>query len=277
MKIVTTTSVLPYDTPAIAVLRRLARLGFEGLDMGFDCFLGVKNAPFFGEEWEKWAKELRQEADALGVSYTHAHAMGDASNHTEGMRRCFAAGKILGVRYLVVHPINLTEEGKALEDEEAFIRKNKAALPPLLAWAEEYGITVLTENLPWSAGKYPRVCARLVEEMAHPRFGWCYDTGHANIIDLRPSALAGLVPPLSLHLQDNHHGIWKDEHLMPGDGDVDFAELWQVLGDLGYQGDYVLEAHHQSLEAKEEERDSILTELLRRSRIIRDALVADGF
>ena len=53
---------------------------------------------------------------------------------------------------------------------------------------------------------------------------------------------------------------------------VDFAAVWDALTQAGYRGDYVLEAHHQTIEAKDEERDAILKEILRRSRRVRDQL-----
>ena len=59
---------------------------------------------------------------------------------------------------------------------------------------------------------------------------------------------------------------------MPGDGDLDFTAVWDALTEIGYGGDYVLEAHHQTLAAEDEARDPILGEILRRSRAVRDTL-----
>ena len=233
MKIVTSTCVFPKEYPAEAAIRRLAALGFEGVDIAFDYYADSPDCPFRGDGWKAWAQDLRRLAEECGVTCRHAHAPGDFANHSETMRRCFAACQILGVRYMVIHPINLNDDKKALEDEEEFMAKNLAALPPLLRWAEECGVVILAENLPWSACKHPRVCARLVEAVNHPNFGWCYDTGHANIIGLDPMLLATLPPPLSVQLQDNHRGVWNDEHLRPGDGDVDFGRLWEALGTAG--------------------------------------------
>ena len=275
MKIVTSTCVFPKEYPADAAIRRLAALGFEGVDIAFDYYADSPDCPFRGDGWEAWAQDLRRLAEECGVTCRHAHAPGDFANHSETMRRCFAACQILGVRYMVIHPINLNDDKKALEDEEEFMAKNLAALPPLLRWAEECGVVILVENLPWSACKHPCVCARLVEEVNHPNFGWCYDTGHANAKGLCAKTLLDVKHvPLSLHIHDNLGR--RDDHSLPGDGTIDWKEFLDVLLEIGYKGDVVLEAHHQSLEAPDEQRDAILAELYKRAEKMRAYLLSKG-
>ena len=78
--------------------------------------------------------------------------------------------------------------------------------------------------------------------------------------------------PLSLHVQDNH-GEKKDEHLLPGDGTVDWKLFLETLHKIGYKGELVLEAHHQSIDAPDNERDAILTDLLTRAQKMREYLL----
>ena len=44
--------------------------------------------------------------------------------------------------------------------------------------------------------------------------------------------------------------------------------------EIGYRGELVLEAHHQSLDAKDGEREEILCELYRRAEQMRDTLTS---
>lgn len=273
MKIVTTTCVFSPSVSDEDAFKKLASLGYEGIDFDFT----VENGSLYRDDFESHFRMLRLLADKLKITCRHGHAPGNLASHGEIMKRCFVAAEILGIKYLAVHPVNLNDEGKFLEDKEEFIRKNTLAVEPLLDLAQNHGIYVMMENLPWSTAKDPRFCSDFVKSINHPLFGWCYDTGHANIVGFKPETLAELVPPLSLHLHDNHHDVWNDEHLMPGDGDLDFAKLWDALLRAGYRGDYVLEAHHQARAAQtDEQRDEILAELLRRSRIVRNALDANG-
>ncbi len=107
--------------------------------------------------------------------------------------------------------------------------------------------------------------------MDSPWFGWCFDTGHAHCCGYGPDVLKKCaVAPLSLHIQDNNGG--GDEHLIPGDGTIDWPQTLAVLREIGYLGDCVMEAHHQSLEAPDAERDAILTRLLEKSKELRAEL-----
>ena len=120
------------------------------------------------------------------------------------------------------------------------------------------GVVLLAENILWGASSDPRVIAELVEKVDSDWFGWCYDTGHAHCCGYRADILKKCsVVPLSLHIQDNNGG--GDEHLIPGDGTIDWDVFLETLKTVGYLGDCVMEAHHQSLEAPDAERDAILT------------------
>ncbi len=270
MNIVTTTSVLPPCYDQKKALTRLLACGFRHLDLSFDYLVQEPDFPFVTDAWERWAHELGDFAKAHGVQYTHAHADGDLSTRTEEMRRSFAVCRILGIPYMVIHPIFRDENQRNIDDVEQFVKVNATAVRPLLEVAERWGVTILSENLLWGASIQPASISALVEEVHSPYFGWCYDTGHAHAFGVTPDALLGLQHvPLSLHVQDNH-GIRKDEHLLPGDGTVDWKRFLQVLRKIDYQGDLVLEAHHQSLDAPDEQRDAILTDLYSRAVKMRD-------
>lgn len=270
MNIVTTTSVFPYCYSPKSALTRLASCGFRHLDLAFDYLVQEADFPFMTDGWEAWAHDLADFARANGVRYTHGHGEGTLDTRGEIVDRTFACCKILGISYLVIHPIFRDKNGKDIADEEQFISVNARAVRPLLEMAERCGVTILSENLFWGASIHPSSQSALVEAVNSPYFGWCYDTGHAHAFNLTPDALIGLKhPPRSLHIQDNHgmgvdrHG--KDEHLLPGDGTIDWKRFLEVLHQIGYQGDLVLEAHHQSLDAADAERESILRELYSRA------------
>ena len=258
-RIVTTTAVFP---PGI---------GFEALDMALD-YECEKGSPFLGDKSLEWAAALRKQSEQVGVPYTHAHAPGDAGVESV-IGRSLEAAAALGAGFMVLHPIWKDAEGSIIGDEEVFIRRNAEAIRPWLGKARDCGVVILTENLLWGASLDPRIISRLVEAVDSPWFGWCFDTGHANFFGYRPEILTECAAvPLSLHLQDNHGIGSSDEHLIPGDGTVDWDAMVKTLRKVGYAGDCVMEAHHQSLDAPDEERDAILARLLIEARKLRDAL-----
>lgn len=264
MNIVTTTSVFPKEHSSFGTLERLHRVGFSCLDLALD-YCVWEGHPLRGDAWRAWAEELCEAARERGVRYTHAHAPWNASVWSDAARRCFDVCRMLGIRYMVVHPVH-QKNGEVITEREEFIRVNADAVRRMLPYAEVCGVTVLSENLLWGASIDPRVIADLVREVDHPFFGWCYDTGHAHCNGIPSDCLRDAsAVPLSLHVQDNSGTRGHDEHLLPGDGTIDWKRFLDVLKEIGYEGDLVLEAHHQSLDAADEAREEILAELLRRA------------
>ena len=270
-RIVTTTAVFDPGYPADRAIDRLAALGFEALDMALDYWTQDSSSPFLDDGYLKWAAALKRRAESAGIPYSHAHAPGEAEANPY-IERSIRAASALGAGFIVLHPVWRDEGGFIIEDEETFIRRNADAVTPWLNTARESGVVILSENLLWGASSDPRVIARLVKRVDSPQFGWCYDTGHANCYGYDPGILRECVTvPLSVHIQDNH-GDSGDEHLIPGDGSVNWPAFTEALHDIGYAGDCVLEAHHQSLEAPDERRDDILRRLLASARTLRDRM-----
>ena len=269
MYIVTTTDVFPPAYQAEDVLERLAAIGYTTLDMGFDYCVG-EDRLLAVDNWRERTIALRERANALGVRYTHAHAPWNAGSRAEEQMRSFEAAALLGARYIVAHPIHEID-GHIIEDVDEFIRINKAAVESLLPIMEQYGLILLSENILWGATIHPKNIVELVKAVDSPFFSWCYDTGHSHANGIPVSVLRELdVPPLALHIQDTHGPGHGDEHLRPGDGNIDWNEFMQVLRDVGYTGELVLEAHHQSYVAPDEEKDGILIELLDRAKKMND-------
>ena len=270
MNIVTTTSVFPYDYPCEKALVRLADVGFTHLDLAMDYCAGDPNCAFSTDNWEKWANDLRELGETRGVVYSHSHAWGDATTRDFRIFRCFDVCKVLGAKYCVVHPYYKKADGSFIYDDEEFVKVNAELIKPILEYAAEREITVLSENLLWGSSIKATAISALVKEVNSPYFGWCYDTGHANAHDISCRELLKCeIAPISLHIQDNN-GHYRDDHLIPGDGSIDWKEFLDVLHAIDYKGEFVLEAHHQSLEAKDEDRDPILKELYRRAVLMRE-------
>lgn len=272
MNIVTTTCVFPPEHSVERAVLRLAALGYRHLDLAIDYCVHNADCPIFEDGWEKWANALRELADKNGVAFTHSHAFGDASLG-ERLFRCFEVCRVLGTKYTVVHPIRKRAEGGTIESDDEFLSINVPAYKALLEEAEKNGVTVLSENLLWGATIPPASISALVEEVNSPYFGWCYDTGHANAKGLCAKTLLDVKHvPLSLHIHDNLGR--RDDHSLPGDGTIDWKEFLDVLLEIGYKGDVVLEAHHQSLEAPDEQRDAILSELYKRAEKMKAYLLS---
>lgn len=265
MQTVTTTSVFPCCWDLSDAVVRLCAAGFRGLDLAFDYCVQKPEYPFMTDAYSKWAEDLRELAAAHGARFSHSHAPFDAHARGSIVRKTMECAQRMGIRYVVVHPIFCYEDRSSISDPEEFIRINAEAIQPILEEAARNNVTVLSENLLWGASIDFANIAALVKEVNSHCFGWCLDTGHAHAMGCALQNLEKVsLPPLSLHIQDTH-GDGRDEHLIPGDGNIDWGAFLRTLKKAGYTGDLVLEAHHQSLELPDAERDGFLAMLCGRA------------
>lgn len=270
MKIVTSTCVFPKEYPLESAIDRLAKVGFDSLDLDICALAEYKDSPFRTDKWEDWAKSVRDIAEKNGIAFTHSHAAGESNSRGEIFNRNFEICRVLGIKTTVLHPKWLNSERSAYRSEDEFLSVNVPAYKGLLGIAEENDVKILAENLLFGSVAEPQIISKLVSEVNSPYFGWCYDTGHANFNKIPCTCLLKLENvPLSLHVQDNNQTV-DDEHLIPGDGNIDWKLFARVLKDIGYKGEFVLEAHHQTLEAPDHEREALFEKMIERSREIVD-------
>ncbi len=271
MKTVMTTAVFGYDQPYDQCIRRLAAAGFDGIDL---CI--GNQSPFYGAEWEGYAKLLRNTAAEVGVACTHSHLPDIHTLSPETFAHVFRALAATGVGCTVIHPVWMQND-KVIHDEEEFFDINLPLYKALLPAAEKYGIKILCENLLWGPSLDPAVMSKLQDELNSPCFGWCFDVGHANVFDIQAADLLGLNAPHSLHIHDNnggkegdierrHASMYTDLHLLPYDGNINWMAFARALHDIGYTGDFVLEATNSD---KIEDVDARMKELYDRALRIR--------
>jgi sugar phosphate isomerase/epimerase len=119
------------------------------------------------------------------------------------------------------------------------------ALEHLDAFARPLGVRLLAENLV----SEPASPEHLIEilTLGHlTRIGVCLDLGHAHITVGIQEAIAILSSRpgtiVSLHVHDNH--AVRDEHLWPGDGNIDWETTMKSLKALPEPAACVLEIHY---------------------------------
>jgi sugar phosphate isomerase/epimerase len=143
----------------------------------------------------------------------------------------------LGGRVVVVHPSDLERSG---HDVEARLASCVRGLAVLSDCCRDLGLTLAVESpLPHLIGGHPDEFRWLLAELdASVRV--CLDTGHITLghhwRDFMNVADGRLV---HVHASDNHGQ--RDDHLPPGDGRIDWADIRRSLVDVGYAGWIMLE------------------------------------
>ena len=109
--------------------------------------------------------------------------------------------------------------------EDASEHKIEAAmssLEHLHAFAKPLGVQLLVENIPNELST-PEKLMELLRAGHFNDIGVCFDVGHAHMGQGIPQAFELLKDRIrSTHVHDNHKE--RDEHLWPGEGNIDWAE-----------------------------------------------------
>lgn len=110
------------------------------------------------------------------------------------------------------------------------IDNSLTALEHLGAYARALGVKLLVENLTNAATTPEHLISML--ELGHlDNVGVCLDLGHAHMTVGIPEAVGVLSHRIvSMHVHDNHGA--KDEHLWPGDGNIDWPATAKLVNAL---------------------------------------------
>ena len=138
------------------------------------------------------------------------------------IKRALETAEQLRFRNLIVH-LGEQSDGWSLRT----IEYATTALEHLGAFAHPLGVRLLVENLT-SEPTTPEHLVTILEMGHLDAVGVCLDLGHANITVGVPAAIATLGARIaSVHVHDNHG--FKDEHLWPGDGTIDWPATAAAL------------------------------------------------
>ncbi|MDO5066061.1 MAG: sugar phosphate isomerase/epimerase family protein [Propionibacteriaceae bacterium] len=249
--LLSTTAVFPETTAEAFALA--AELGYDGVEL-----MAGADAASLDED------VIAQLSDAHAVAVRSVHAPtllitpnAWGSDPWQKLRRSAEAARRLGADIVVVHPPFRWQRDYADGFIDGIRELNRSS-----------GVTFAVENMyPWRtfAGEFTAYSP-----------GWdptgldydhlTLDLSHASTARQRSLELiAAWGNRLAhVHLTDGS-GSFKDEHLLPGEGD---QEAWQVVQELsrqGYQGHIVHEVSTRRA-ASREERAEVLAGLLQRTR-----------
>ncbi|MBW4028193.1 MAG: sugar phosphate isomerase/epimerase [Acidobacteria bacterium] len=124
------------------------------------------------------------------------------------------------------------------------------AIEHLKAFAHPMGVKVLLENLHNEIAT-PEHLLEILKVGHFDTVGICLDLGHAHLSDLAIAESFALLKPriAEIHWHDNH-GV-RDEHLWPGEGDIDWPATAALLRELPTSTPAILEIGHELEETTE--------------------------
>ena len=130
---------------------------------------------------------------------------------------------------LIIHPMDPDYPNDVAQGTK--LDKITDAFAVLVEYAEPYNVKIAVENVHEPHSQ--TILAHLFQNIESLKL--CYDIGHANIWDKDKAYIPDYIDRISaLHLHDNH-GIC-DEHLIPGEGTIDFPSFFKILKKYNYDG-----------------------------------------
>lgn len=238
---ISTACLYPLETAQS--LSKLTETGFQLFEIFFNTY---------GEIRQDYLKKLKSILDSSGASVKSIHPFTSAfesmmffsdydSRFTDSLdfyRRYFDAAGYLGARILVLHG-QRDYHHSSLSEEEYFERY---AL--LHEAGRRSGILVAQENVNRFRSEDPDFIRRMREYLGA---GCCF------VLDIKQAVRAGKDPYdmcramgdqlIHVHLNDNNR---KSDCLLPGQGEMDYEKLKQILQKSGYDGDFIIEVYRSS-------------------------------
>ncbi len=191
-------------------------------------------------------KELGMEAYSFHAPFAeHIDiASPDASRRSAALQEILQAAEaaaLLEVHYFVIHPG--PERGIEAAPEERFQKMHHVVntLNEVARRCRELGIICVLENkLPHLLFGNTSDILWILDAIESAAVGVCLDTGHAHL----SGDLLNLLQKLAGHLKMIHahdNGGRQDDHLPPGDGNIDWRQLLRGLVAQRFHGALILE------------------------------------
>ena len=236
-------SFVYFNYPLDETIRRIAAIGFDGIDIW-----GGRPHAYRRDLSEKeigFLRKLLSDADLAVASFIPAQfryptclCSPNETIHRDSVTyicESIETAAALGAPIVSVCPGH-SLFGQSREDAWGRLCES---LDTICGYAAQCGLRIAVEP----ADKYETdlinttaEAMKLIEELEHENLGVLLDNGHAHVVgESIDQAVRRLGDRLfHVHVDDNN-GL-RDQHLVPGNGDFDFASFITALREVGYDG-----------------------------------------
>ena len=226
-------------------------------ERGYSCcdYSGISNpeSPYYkmdDEQLKAAMQEERKLADEAGITITQVHGTWPVIDTTEelraqnleAMKTCVRATSFLGTKYLVVHPL-MPYQWNDEPDPDFAEQVNEKFFRELCTYALEWNVGICIENMPTKKHRLAGIpnLVKFVKRLDLPNFFICLDTGHCHVAGHDSGEMVRLCGDLLkvFHIHDNSG--FRDEHMVPYFGKIDWESFKQGVKDSGYSGSISME------------------------------------
>lgn len=215
------------------VVDELAAIGYHGVELCLE-------APDLRPETikEERCEEIRRQMDLLNIAIASVSYHGDgepSEQRAENQLRAVQVAAWFGSEILV---LNSEKAGEDREQQwEAFVRHVRR----LAEAGERYGVYLAFEPEPSLLLEDTNDMLRLIREVGSPRVAVNLDVGHCHITDPDPPASIRRLGRRIVHTHIEDILDRVHNHLIPGQGNLEFKPILSALRNVGYRGYYTLD------------------------------------
>lgn len=159
----------------------------------------------------------------------------------ERMIQLMDTAKILNPGIITVHPG--FDHWRNDHNLNQWLNNSSLFWKEILQYIKDSNFRIAIENV---FEQTPETLQKLIESIASPRFGFCFDTGHFNLFSKSPLEewLERLGDYLyETHLHDNHGE--EDSHLPIGEGNFPFTSYFELLSKISNHPVLTFETHSE--------------------------------
>lgn len=163
-------------------------------------------------------------------------------------QKVLAAARELGAKYYTFHG----EPIKEVKDMSNYAAK----FTYLADLAKEYGVILAWENVSWCQSSDPQFIARVMDKQKSDNLKFTLDFKQAYRANRTPADYIRVMGNniVNVHINDRTN---NQMCLLPGEGDVDFNDLFEQLNDVSYQGDCILEVYRSNYNEYNQIKDAL--------------------
>ena len=237
-------------------IRILAQAGYDAFDLSLFRMMHDPDYEMNQPGYRESAMHLRRVADECGIVCNQAHAPFHSSTPDpdetaaifKKIVRAIEIASIVGAKIIIVHPKqHLRYKGNEAELKQMNLEFYRELIP----YAKEFNIKIAAENM-WqyevdhidhsTCSRPDEFCAYL-DEIDSEWIVGCLDLGHTAVVNEGiPNMIHALGPKRlqALHVHDTD--FINDSHTLPFMAKMDYEAIAAALAEIGYQGDFTLEA-----------------------------------
>lgn len=229
-------------------LESLKAIGYKFIEINTRCL----PHPFLGKRED--VARIARLVDSLGLEVSSIHIgnnPGDIGSSNpelkqeaiEWIKRSLDPCQVFKPQYVGIHHGGHTEDLSDPVIFESAKERITESLAELADFSRERGIKLAVEN----GGVFDaKTLKQVIRSLPEPDVGILVDTGHAWKLKLGRDPAQEIREAggrlFILHIHDNHGE--KDEHLVPGEGTINWRDVLKALGEVGYQGVFMMECVH---------------------------------